>query len=279
MVYWILFMSVAPIVKFAAKSFTLPSTCVRLRSMLDDPTSGISDLAKVMSLDPSLSAKVLKLANSALFRFPSEVCSVQKALHVIGGEAAYNISMAETANLAFKSFNTSLIDFDQFWHKAVLIGLIAKTLAQQKQMRGSERFFAMGILQNLSELVCANHLPEKYANYLELEKQKIALQAQKDIFGATFINCSGMILSTWLLPEILWAPLLELDDINAELSQDASILLMANLMATLEQGSAILDNPLIPKSLLDEIGLSSDDYDIIYEFATAESLKIASSLK
>ena len=272
-------MSVAPIVKFAAKSFTLPTTCVRLRSMLDDPTSDVSDLAKIMSLDPSLSAKVLKLANSALFRIPSEVCSVQKALNVIGGEAAYNISMAETANLAFKSFNTALINFDEFWHKAVLNGLIAKTLAQQKQMRGSERFFAMGILQNLSELVCANHLPEKYANYLELQKETLALQAQKEVFGATFTNCSGMILSTWSLPELLWAPLIELDDINAPLGQDASILLMANLMTTLEQGSQILENPSIPKSLVDEIGLKADDYDIIYEFATAESLKIAASLK
>lgn len=272
-------MSVATIVKFAAKSFTLPSTCVRLRGMLDDPKSDNSDLAKLMSLDPSLSAKVLKLANSALFRFPSEVCSVQKALNVIGGEAAYNISMAETANLAFKSFNSSLINFDQFWHKAVFNGLVAKTLAQQKQMRGSERFFAMGILQNLSELVCATHLPEKYSHYLELKGDSLALQAQKEIFDTTFAKLSGMILSAWSLPELLWAPLIELDDIDARLGQDASVLLVAHFMTTLEQGAEILQHPFMPQTLIDDIGLTPDDYDIIYEFATAESLKIAASLK
>jgi HD-like signal output (HDOD) protein len=247
--------------------------------MLDDPKSDVSDLAKLMSLDPSLSAKVLKLANSALFRFPSEVCSVKKALNVIGGEAAYNISMAETANLAFKSFNSSLINFDQFWHKAVFNGLVAKSLAQQKQMRGSERFFAMGILQNLSELVCATHIPEKYSNYLELKTQTLALQAQKEIFGTTFAKLSGTILSSWSLPEVLWSPLLELEDIDATLGQDACVLLAAHLMTSLDQGSEILQHSYMPQSLIDDIGLTPDDYDIIYEFATAESLKIAASLK
>jgi HD-like signal output (HDOD) protein len=247
--------------------------------MLDDPKSDVSDLAKLMSLDPSLSAKVLKLANSALFRFPSEVCSVKKALNVIGGEAAYNISMAETANLAFKSFNSSLINFDQFWHKAVFNGLVAKSLAQQKQMRGSERFFAMGILQNLSELVCATHLPEKYSRYLELKGEMLDLQAQKEVFETTFAKLSGMILSSWALPEVLWSPLLELEDVDAALGQDASVLLTSHLMTTLEQGSEILQHPLVPQSLIDDIGLTPDDYDIIFEFATAESLKIAASLK
>jgi HD-like signal output (HDOD) protein len=272
-------MTVAPIVKFASKSFTLPSTCVRLRSLLDDPTSGSADIAKLMSLDPSLSAKVLKLANSALFRFPSEVSSVQKALNVIGGEAAYNISMAETANLAFKSFDSSLINFDKFWHKAVLNGLMGKALAQQMQMRGSERFFAMGILENLSELVCATYLPEKYANYAELKTHMFAPHAETKIFGSTFAKCSGMIMKTWALPEILWQPLLELEDTNGRLGLDAKVLFVANVMTTLEEGGDVLEHPHIAKSILEEIDLTREDYDIIYEFASAESLKIAASLK
>jgi hypothetical protein len=105
------------------------------------------------------------------------------------------------------------------------------------------------------------------------------LQAQKEVFETTFAKLSGMILSSWALPEVLWSPLLELEDVDAALGQDASVLLTSHLMTTLEQGSEILQHPLVPQSLIDDIGLTPDDYDIIFEFATAESLKIAASLK
>jgi HD-like signal output (HDOD) protein len=273
-------MSIAPIVKFASKSFTLPDTCVRLRNVLDDPRSDIEDMAKVMSLDPSLSAKVLKLANSALFRFPSQVFTVPKALSIIGGEAAYNISMAETANLAFKSFGSAQLDFDQFWHKAILNGLVAKSLAQQKQVRGSERYFVLGILQNLSELVCATRLPEKYAVYTKVLLKKLPLQAQIAVFGFTFAQCSGLILESWKLPDSLSAPLKQLDLVHVPTQGfDASVLYIAQAMSFLETGRGIVKHPQVDIHALDEIGLLEDDYDIIMQFALAESLKIATSLK
>ena len=66
-------MSLDKYVAFAAKSFTLPDMCVRLRSTLDDPHSSAEDIGQLISADPSLTAKVLRLANSSLFRFPSQI--------------------------------------------------------------------------------------------------------------------------------------------------------------------------------------------------------------
>ena len=98
-------MSLDKYVSFATKSFTLPDICIRIRSVLDNPRSSASDLGDLISLDSSLTAKVLRLANSSLFRFPSQVESVSKAINIIGGEALYNLVVAETANTAFKYFD------------------------------------------------------------------------------------------------------------------------------------------------------------------------------
>ena len=81
-------------VALAAKSFALPEVCIRIRAVLDDPRSSAEDLGALISVDPSLTAKVLRLANSALFRFPSQVESISKAISVIGGEALYNLVVA-----------------------------------------------------------------------------------------------------------------------------------------------------------------------------------------
>ncbi len=273
-------MSMSPIVKYANHSFTLPDTCIRLRQLLDDPRSSVDDMAKIMSVDPSLSAKLLKLANSALFRFPSQITSVPKALSIIGGEAAYNISMAETANLAFKAFTSELLDFNVFWEKSVRTGLIAKAIAQQIQERGSERYFVMGILMNLSELVCATKLDAKYKKYLKRTDDVMPLETQRQIFGFTFATCSGRILSDWKLPENLSdsMTMLTLFD-HQQLSREESILYMAATMAEKQLGQALLKDEHLNLQAVQSIGLNDYDYDIIHEFALAESSKIANAIK
>ena len=56
-------------VEYATQSFTLPNICLRLRDVLDDNRSDMDDIARLIGIDPSLTAKILKMANSALFRF------------------------------------------------------------------------------------------------------------------------------------------------------------------------------------------------------------------
>ena len=154
-------------VKFATKSFALPDVCVRLRELLDCPRSSAEDIGHLISIDPSLTAKVLRLANSSLFRFPSQIESVSKAINVIGGEALYNLVISETASTAFKCFDSELIDLKQHWHASVYSGMLAKHLAMSTNAKVIERFFVMGILQNLSELVVAKRSPELYQQYLD----------------------------------------------------------------------------------------------------------------
>ncbi len=268
-----------PLIKHANKSFTLPDTCIKLRQVLDDPRASNDDIARVMSLDPSLSAKVLKLANSALFRFSSEVTNIPKALSVIGGEAAYNISIAETANLAFKSLNSKYIDFEQFWHKAVKSGLIARSIAQQLQLRGSERFFVMGILMHLSELVCVTKLEAKYQKYVLEDSELLSMERQRKVFGFTFSYCSGLILENWRLPESLYQPLINLSLYpNQQLNREESIIYLANNMVDLNLGKQILVEPQLNMQAVQAIGLEDYEYDIIAEFAEAEAGKLVQAL-
>ena len=199
-------------VSYAAKSFTLPEICVRLRSTLDNPRSSIEDIAVLISADPSLTAKVLRLANSSLFRFPSQIESVTKAINVIGGEALYNLVIAETATTAFKHFDTLLIDLDKHWHASVYCGMVAKSLAMRLNVRGAERFFVMGILQNLSELIVAKKEPKLYDNYRNGKKSDLPHIEQLAHFGFTFAHCSGIILEKWHLPICLFYPVSFMND-------------------------------------------------------------------
>jgi HD-like signal output (HDOD) protein len=270
-------MPIKPLVKFASKSFTLPNTCVNLRVALDDPRKDIAEIARLISVDPSLSAKILKLANSALFRFPSQIETVTKALNVIGGEAAYNISIAETANIAFKTFNSSVIDFAAYWQTAVMCGVIAKNIAQQKQLRGSERFFVLGILQALSELIVASKHTQAYIRFKNDEEIAAPLAKQMKHFRFTFPECSGLIIEEWKLPQSLVVPLKMLKHPPSEkMRLDESILYLAITICEVKGNNInIVNLPQINRQALEIVGLSNEDYDIIIKYSRLETSKIA----
>ena len=270
-------MPIKPLVKFASKSFTLPDTCVNLRVALDDTKKDLTDIAQLISVDPSLSAKILKLANSSLFRFPSQIETVPKALNVIGGEAAYNISIAETANIAFKKFNSSSIDFAEYWQKAVMCGVMAKSIAQQAQSRGSERFFVLGILQGLSELIVASKYPEAYTKYKNDPEISAPLAKQMKHFGFTFPECSGHIIEEWKLPQSLFIPLKGLKHPSiGHINLEESIVYIAMAMCECEGKDINFDilpqiNPLAKET----VGLSDEDYDMIINYSRMETSNIA----
>lgn len=210
----------------ATQSFTMPDICIRLRTVLDDPRSDISDIGKLISVDPSLSGKILKLANSALFRFASQVTSVEKAVMVIGGEALYNLVLAETASAAFQQFGNELLSVEAHWEKSVYGGMVAKYLAQQLKLRGTERFFAMGILRHFCELVVAKASPSEYAKYLDDKSNELPWNKQHKHFGFTFAEGSGTIMREWNLPMALHFPVTYLHDLTKQTS-DVDVALLA----------------------------------------------------
>ena len=126
-------------------SFVLPDACMRIKELLDDGQSSAEDIANIVALDPSLSTKLLQLANSALYSFPSEINTISRAVNVIGGRSLYNLVITETASTAFKEFENNAIDLERFWQQSVYAGLIARQLAQEVGLRDVERYFLLGL--------------------------------------------------------------------------------------------------------------------------------------
>lgn len=274
-------MSLEKFVSFAVKSFTLPDVCVRIRSVLDDPRSSAEDIGQLISIDPSLTAKVLRLANSSLFRFPSQIDSVAKAVNVIGGEALYNLVIAETASTAFKSFDNELIELDKHWHASVYCGMVAKSVAKRLNIRGAERFFVMGILQNLSELVVAKRAPNYYEKYVTSDKTELPPARQLEHFGFTFSQCSGMILQDWKLPVGLFYPVIYINDESKQtVDIDVCVLALASRI-TLSQHNkeSYGDMELFTPDMANTLHFDMEIIGNSIEYAELETAKIVALIK
>lgn len=261
------------IAKVASQSFSLPDICVRIRSMLDDSQSNLEDIGRLIALDPSLSSKLLKLANSPLFRFESQVDSLAKAINIIGGEALYNLVMAETASSAFEYFSSDVIDLKRFWLQSIYTALVAKHLAKMVKLRGSERFFLLGLLQNLGELLVAVQAPDLAIACSKYDEKTSPWKLQQQVLGFNYANCSAKLMEFWHLPSQLYAPVMDLHNENKALeNKDVAIIYTAvRAGVAMTHDNLYSAGQLVTPLVLKYLGLDQEDLKDAVKFASMEA--------
>ncbi len=117
--------SVSELASQASEIFVLPDAVTRLKACMDDSAASIDDIGEIIAFDPGLTAQLLKVANSALYKFPNKIETISKALQVIGTRAAYDLALAYGISHAFKDVEAKIIDLDRFWEQSVSCGLLA----------------------------------------------------------------------------------------------------------------------------------------------------------
>lgn len=266
------------IARVASQSFALPDICVRIRSMLDDGQSDLDDIGKLIALDPSLSSKLLKLANSPLFRFESQIDSLPKAINIIGGEALYNLVMAETASSAFEHFSSDVIDLKRFWLQSIFAALVAKHIAKIVRVRGSERFFLLGLLHNLGELMVAVQAPELAIKCSAYDKQISPWKLQQQVLGFNYANCSAKLLEFWQLPSQLHLPVMDIHNENKALEdKDVAIIYTAvRAGVAMTEDNLYSVSQLVNPMVLKYLNIDQQDLQDAVKFASMEAQGVLS---
>lgn len=131
----------------------LPAVALRVIQVAQDPRSSAADLALIVSSDPGMSARILRIANSAAYRRGSEITSVQQALVVLGFVQARNIAVSTAITSAFPpdSLN-ALFRVEQFWRHALAVALRASELAGERRGVDAPTAFTAGILHDMGRL-------------------------------------------------------------------------------------------------------------------------------
>lgn len=144
--------SVADVVKAIDALPPLPAIALRVVQVAQDPRASASDLALVVSADPGLSARVLRIANSAVYRRAREVTSVQEALVVLGFQQARNVAVSAAITGAYApDSRNALFRIEHFWRHSLAVAFQASEYAAEANIDAPSAFTA-GILHNMGRL-------------------------------------------------------------------------------------------------------------------------------
>lgn len=257
-------------------SFALPDACFKVKSLMEAEDSTIEDFANVISIDPSMTSRLLQIANSAIYSFPGEISTISRAITIIGTQAIYNMMLVDVAASAFKHFANQAIDLKRFWRMSVFCGLATKNLAIKAGIRDIERLFVAGLLQNFGELIVAKVTPELAAQCEKYSVENLPWSLQQQILNFTYTDISAELLKIWQIPEKIILPIKHFNEAqNIQINKDVKVLYLASRLALVDSDPEMFSyDETIDKSMCESLSITVDDLEAAAEFAGKEAESI-----
>jgi HD-like signal output (HDOD) protein len=254
-------------------SFALPDACFKVKALMEDENSEISDFADVISVDPSMTSRLLQIANSAIYHFPGEISTISRAITIIGTQAIYNMMLVDVAASAFKHFENQAIDLKRFWRMSVFCGLVSKNLAIKAGITDIERLFVAGLLQNFGELLVAKITPETAKSCEQYNRENLPWALQEIALGYTYTDISAELLKIWQIPEKIIIPIRHFNQAQSnQINKDVKVLNLASRLALLDSHSDLFEyDEVIDESLCESLKLSKDVIEQVVEIAANDA--------
>jgi HD-like signal output (HDOD) protein len=214
---------------------TLPSLFKQINKTVEDPESSLLDIARLISGDSVLSARLLQLANSSFFGFPSQIETITHAVTVIGMEQIRDLVLAVMVTSRFKHLPPELIDMKAFWFHSIACGLTARVIATYRHETNVERFYVMGMFHDLGRLVLLLNFADQVKDIaLQVNDGNVDFhQLEREVIGCDHAEVGGALLKRWNLPESLSEPVACQHDPSRAIHSpvDAAILHIADIIA------------------------------------------------
>ncbi len=162
---------IAESVKKVTALATLPETTLKIMRIVEDPKSTAAQLQKIISFDPALVTRILKVVNSAFYGLPGQIASIERAIVLLGMTGVKNIAVAASLGQMFRG--GKLCDgytAKDLWQHCVAVGVTARELARQMKWPIVEEAFLAGMVHDVGLLVSMQLCPEVLKNICDRVK-------------------------------------------------------------------------------------------------------------
>ncbi len=185
---------------------SLPDVVLRANELLGSDVSSAQEIGAVISLDPGLSARLLKLVNSAFYGFPGQIDTISRAVTMIGTHELQSLILATTATNTFNNIAAEHLDMNSFWHRSVFCGLLAKKIYSRSNKSKGEALFLVGLLHDIGKLILFAQRPVEAAAIISdaAKSQRPLADIENEILGFPTAHLGAELLQAWRLPEPLW---------------------------------------------------------------------------
>ena len=188
---------------------TLPTVVAKMLEIIDDPRSSARALGRLINNDQVLTARILRLANSAFYGFPNPISTINLAIVVLGFETIKNLGLSVTVidRFARSGKDDELLDYTRFWEHSVGVAVASRMIARMHGFRAIEgEAFVAGLLHDIGKVILSQYQTKAYSRCLTMvEQESISLiEAEERVFEVNHAEIGWWLAKRWNLPETLY---------------------------------------------------------------------------
>jgi len=182
---------------------TIPPVLTGIIALIDDDRTGAKKLVELIERDQALTARLLRLANSAFFGQARKVATIPQAVLLLGFSTVRNLA------LGVKVWDTlgtgvSRRELEQLWTHAVEVAAAARVLARQQRQTGPDEAFTTGLLHDVGQLVLALRFKEFYWDTVHKATSTEHLAGlEQSSLGVDHAEVGSWLLEAWNLPPVM----------------------------------------------------------------------------
>src|SRR5210317_2111046 len=141
---------------------TLPGVAIKILEAVQKEEAKIDEISDIISMDPPLSAKVLKLVNSSSYNLPTKITTVLHSIKMLGTNTVKNIALSFSLVNNYQSKKSSGFDYTSFWKNSLVGAVAAKLLTEKLNPELLDNAFFIGLLQDIGTLTFGHCMPAQY---------------------------------------------------------------------------------------------------------------------
>ncbi len=181
---------------------TIPIVATKVLQLLDDPDVSVEEIADLMLSDQVMTARVMKLINSPVYKPTQEITSLKRALVYLGLRHVRELALTTSVINAFDGTSGAL-ELNAFWEHSFGVGMVSKIIAQKIGYQDLEKAYIAGIIHDLGEVFLSNFLREPFLEVLEYIKVHPVklVDAEAELLGTTHCEIGLCMARKWNFPD------------------------------------------------------------------------------
>ena len=181
---------------------TLPSVINKLNSLSDNEKSSVQEMARIVTSDQVLSARILRLANSPSYGF-YRVSTISNAMILLGVNVVKSLALSSTI------FSIMEKDSVGLWEHSLGVGVAANLIARKLELPECEEIATAGLLHDIGKIIIRLKSGEIEQDILKLvtERQIFIMEAEREIIDTDHAEVGGWLSKSWFLPDKLSEPI------------------------------------------------------------------------
>lgn len=198
---------------------TIPVVATKVLQLIESQETTAEEMARVVSSDPAVAARVLKISNSSFYGCQRQVQTLSHAIMMLGYNTLKSVVIAASVKQVYKPYG---LTEKMLWEHSFGAGLAARIIAHKTRLVNEEEAFLGGLFHDIGKIIMNSMDNQTFRDVMQrcYNEGLSFLEAEQQVYGYTHVEVGGLVIKKWNFPEMLMQAVLKHHNFNFAENED-----------------------------------------------------------